>query len=43
MNQLAQLTYSKALVPPEIKLPESGDFVFLTPQRRLLFEVGGAE
>ncbi|WP_420459313.1 ATP-binding protein [Neolewinella sp.] len=41
MNQLAQLTYSKALVPPEIKLPGSGDFVFLTPDRRLLFEVGG--
>ena len=41
LNQLSELTYSKALIPPEVRLPETGDFALLTPDRRLLFEVGG--
>jgi predicted AAA+ superfamily ATPase len=41
LNQLTQLTYGKGLTPPEIRLPKNGDFVFSTPDQRLLFEVGG--
>ena len=43
LNQLSQLTYSKAFIPPEIRLPKEGDFTLITPERRLLFEVGGAK
>ncbi|NJC27004.1 ATP-binding protein [Neolewinella antarctica] len=41
LSQLKQLTYAKGLVPPEIRLPKQGDFSFLTPERHVIFEVGG--
>jgi hypothetical protein len=41
LSQLKQLTYGKGLASPEIRLPKNGDFVFSTPDQRLLFEVGG--
>jgi hypothetical protein len=41
LSQLKQLTYGKGLASPEIRLPKSGDFVFSTPDQRLLSEVGG--
>lgn len=43
LNQLTQLTYLKSFIPPEIRLPKQGDFTFVTPERRLLFEVGGSK
>lgn len=42
LNQLTQLTYSEGFIPPEIRLAKQGDFTFVTPERRILFEIGGA-
>lgn len=42
ISQLRSLTQTKALVPPDIRLPRTGDFVILLPDgRKPLFEIGG--
>lgn len=43
LNQLNYLTYETGLLPPEIRLPERGDFLYLHREKRYLFEVGGAD
>ncbi len=40
-NQLNYLTYRTSLLPPEIRLPTQGDFLFIDREERYLFEVGG--
>lgn len=42
LNQLGYLTHARGLVPPEIRLPKSGDFLYLEGNDSYLFEVGGA-
>lgn len=41
LNQLLHLTYENHLLPPEIRLPSTGDFLLKTRTEDYLFEVGG--
>ena len=41
LNQLDYLTHEAHILPPELRLPKRGDFVFQNKDQRLLFEVGG--
>ncbi|MEM6396381.1 MAG: AAA family ATPase [Bacteroidota bacterium] len=41
INQLSYLTRTIELVPPNISIPKSGDFVFTKNNQRYVFEVGG--
>ena len=42
LNQLSYLTESGEFLPPAIRLPKRGDFVYLHQNDRFVFEVGGA-
>lgn len=41
LNQLDYITHEAHILPPEIRLPKSGDFVLLDKDERYLFEIGG--
>lgn len=43
LNQMSYLTREAHILPPEIRLPKKGDFVFLNKGKRYVFEIGGPD